>query len=210
MSDPDKLTMLIHSRGGHRAYTTRVMKETEDYMKTGEANAGDQDALLEAEEDIITNKEILVEKMTVLKGLDEEILSLKTDPDTEAGEAGDYNRKIKKTLVKIDRWMKKFCGPPTQPNPSQPSPSTQVQPGSAHRRLPKVELEPFDGDPLRFRSFWDMFESLIDKDDQIDDVMKFSYLKSKLKDKARLAIEGFTLTNENYGHAKEVLLERFG
>ena len=36
------------------------------------------------------------------------------------------------------------------------------------------------------------------------DVMKFSYLKSKLKDKARLAIEGFTLTNENVDYVTVV------
>ena len=79
----EKLKMLIQSRGGHRAYTTRVMKETEEFMKKGEENRDDKNVMEEVEEDVLTNKEILVEKMSVLHGLDEEILSLTKDPNTE-------------------------------------------------------------------------------------------------------------------------------
>ena len=51
-------------------------------------------------------------------------------------------------------------------------------------RLPKFELKRFDGNPLDWHVFWDTFGSTVDKDNNLDDVTKFNYLKSVLDEKA--------------------------
>ena len=42
------------------------------------------------------------------------------------------------------------------------------------------------------------------------DVQKFNYLKSQLESVATSTIEGFALTNVNYGRAIELLRQKFG
>ena len=44
----------------------------------------------------------------------------------------------------------------------------------------------------------------------LDDTAKFNYLKGLLEGKASLAVQGLTLTSENYAHAINLLRERFG
>ena len=206
--DEEKLKKLKQSRGGHRAHTTKVMKLTETLMANGEMDAGNKALLLDIEADVLANKEILEEKSTLLKKLDEEVVELTTgdkEVEDEIVEAGDVYRQLKKARVVMERWLKKFGS-----EHCARKPEAKVEHSNSHKRLPKVELDPFDGDPLKFKSFWDMFESLVDKDGGLDDVTKFSHLKSKLKGKARLSVEGLHLTKENYENAKELLIERFG
>ena len=77
-------------------------------------------------------------------------------------------------------------------------------------RLPKIELPHFDGNPLNFQSFWDLFESTVDKNEHLSDVDRFSYLKNLLSSSAAATISGLTLTNGNYKEAVNLLKERYG
>ena len=80
-------------------------------LAKGETNADNKEVLLDIEADVLTNKEILEENMALLKGMDQEILALITEEkeqEKEIVDAGGYNRIIKKALVVVDRWMKKF------------------------------------------------------------------------------------------------------
>ena len=64
-------------------------------------------------------------------------------------------------------------------------------------RLPKVCIEPFDGDPLSYPTFINSFEEIIDKNGSLANVEKFYYLRGLLKGKANSTIDGFTLTDSN-------------
>ena len=79
-------------------------------------------------------------------------------------------------------------------------------------RLPKVCIEPFDGDPLSYPTFINPFEEIIDKNNSLANVEKFYYLRGfgLLKGKAKSTIDGFTLTDSNYKEALNLLKERFG
>ena len=77
-------------------------------------------------------------------------------------------------------------------------------------KLPKFQLIKFDGNPLKYQSFWDCFESAVHKDGDEDDISKFILLKGTLEGEAVTAIEGLSLTSENYAKALELLKERFG
>lgn len=77
-------------------------------------------------------------------------------------------------------------------------------------RLPKLEIKRFDGSLDQWQAFWTQFESAIHCNRKLSSTDKFNYLKSYLKGAAEIAIEGLTLTEENYLAAVEILINRFG
>ena len=77
------------------------------------------------------------------------------------------------------------------------------------KRLPKMQLPNFDGNVLKWPEFWDVFESSVDQQN-ISDVVKFSYLRGVLCGTAFMAISGISLTNENYSVTVAILKEKFG
>ncbi|GFX41923.1 DUF1758 domain-containing protein [Trichonephila clavipes] len=78
-------------------------------------------------------------------------------------------------------------------------------------RLPKLTLESFSGkDISSFPSFWARFKSAVHENSSLNDVDKFSYLKSVVTSDAELAIRGLTLTSKNYAKAIKILENRFG
>ncbi len=91
-------------------------------------------------------------------------------------------------------------GPPSQ---------HQHQPAPLSLKLPKVELPSFDGDPCKFKSFWELYSSAIESQN-LSNVEKFVYLSGLLKGEARDAIDGIEKTNATYPEALQVLIRRFG
>ena len=81
---------------------------------------------------------------------------------------------------------------------------------NSHTRLPKQQIPSFYGDLLMFQSFWEIFDSSVNSNPNLDKISKFSYLKGLLKDKASDAILGLSLTSENYDEAVAILKSRFG
>ena len=77
-------------------------------------------------------------------------------------------------------------------------------------KLPKLDINSFNGNKLHYTEFWDSFSSAIDNNNKLSGVEKFNYLRSKLTGEARSAISGLSLTNENYVIAIDILKERYG
>ncbi|GBN53770.1 hypothetical protein AVEN_128855-1 [Araneus ventricosus] len=78
-------------------------------------------------------------------------------------------------------------------------------------KLPKIELQKFDGNLKDWLSFWGLFKK-IDEDSDIPNEDKYQYLiQSTLKgSRAREVVESFPPTAENYTQAIERLKARFG
>ena len=76
-------------------------------------------------------------------------------------------------------------------------------------KLPKLELPTFSGKVTEWPSFWDQFTAIIHKS-SMPDINKFSYLRSLVKDEAKLAIEGLSLTAADYRIACDILSQRYG
>ena len=89
------------------------------------------------------------------------------------------------------------------------SPSSTATSADSHR-LPKFELPKFTGDIKQWQTFWDQFESAVDKKSHLSNVDKFTYLLSSLDSTAKESVAGLALTNDNYTQAVELLKERFG
>ena len=55
----------------------------------------------------------------------------------------------------------------------------------ARAKLPKLELQTFDGTPQDWPEFWDAFSSTVDDDEDLPDAVKFQYLKKSLLEPAK-------------------------
>ena len=55
-----------------------------------------------------------------------------------------------------------------------------------------------------WQQFYDTFEAAIDKNENLSNVQKFTYLQGYLEEPALKCIEGMTLSNENYTQALKV------
>ena len=77
-------------------------------------------------------------------------------------------------------------------------------------RLPKMEITKFGGNYTKWQTFYDSFEAAVNSSKQLTDVEKFTYLRCYLEGDALQCIAGFSLSNENYEKAFELLKERYG
>ncbi|KAK3744252.1 hypothetical protein RRG08_020512 [Elysia crispata] len=93
---------------------------------------------------------------------------------------------------------------------TESSTSERVQPSGQVSRLPKLELPKFSGEYTEWQTFWDKFRAVIDSNNSIPTVNKFTYLQSLLQGEAAATISGLSLTETNYSTAKTLLQTRFG
>ena len=71
-------------------------------------------------------------------------------------------------------------------------------------------LPKFNGEITKFKSFWNSFDSAVNKNADLSSVDKFNYLHALLEGQAARAIQGLTLSESSYQAAFEILNERFG
>ena len=77
-------------------------------------------------------------------------------------------------------------------------------------KLPTLNLPTFDGNPLDYTHFWDMFNSAVNSRRDISDSQKLSYLKGQLKGEALKLLGGLNTTDANYQEAVKLLADTFG
>ena len=80
---------------------------------------------------------------------------------------------------------------------------------SAKVNLPKLNIQPFDGNIQKYTTFIEQFNISIDSK-PFDDVQKLAYLVSLLIGTAAQSIEGLSITSSNYPIALDILKNRFG
>ncbi|CAK9813847.1 hypothetical protein ANTPLA_LOCUS8190 [Anthophora plagiata] len=76
-------------------------------------------------------------------------------------------------------------------------------------RLPEMRLPTFDGSIENWASFFDIFSSMIDRNEDLTPVQKLQYLRSTLTGKAAACIQSLSTTDANYTDALELLKEKF-
>ena len=77
-------------------------------------------------------------------------------------------------------------------------------------RLPKLEVPTFDGNVLKWTTFWEQFSVSVHSRTNISDTEKLVYLQQALKDgTAKHAIEGLSRTGDHYSEAVECLQQRY-
>jgi len=76
-------------------------------------------------------------------------------------------------------------------------------------KLLKLYIVKLSGEVIKFRTFWDSFNSAIHNNPSLSEVDKFSYLQGLLEDLVATAIQGLTLSEKNCQAAREFLEQRF-
>ena len=187
----------VNKRKGHRAYVTKTLKKVEDLLKDYSEVSASR---------VMTYRKSLVEKIEVLSGFDELIIGMTEEADIEEEmlKCDDIKDNIQEMIFRIDMQLVKESKPTPMPSFF---PTTNE---SKSAKLPKLSLPVFTGNPIEYQSFWDSFEASVHGDSKLDDVVKFSYLKSVLRGQALSAISGLSLTSENYVEAVDILKKRYG
>ena len=116
-----------------------------------------------------------------------------------------YDQRIRPVIRKAEAYLEKKV-----PAKDDDSSSLSSERFCGHEaQLPKITLPEFCGDPCEWPSWWDLFEANIHETEK-PAVVKFSYLKSLLKDSAMTVISGLKLTAANYPVAVSLLNKRYG
>lgn len=82
-------------------------------------------------------------------------------------------------------------------------------PKQTQAKLPKIEIQRFEGSNLDWPRFWGQFTETIDKA-EIAPINKFTYLCGLLGPKVKIAVEALPFTAEGYNRAKSILLSNYG
>ena len=209
-------------RKAHRGVVTRIVNKVEAHLTE------DPEALSHGKLRQLASE--LREKKEILKGLDDAILDLMVEEnlddencEKEAAEASEVSEKIGICLNSIDDALRTLdimnSSKHSSANLSRAgsvesvtSVGSSLTSGGANSRkvkLPKLELKKFSGKIADWQEFWDSFKSSIHNDDQLAKVDKFKYLRSYLEDPAKGVVTGFSLTDDNYDAALELLRKRY-
>ena len=194
-------------RGGHRGSVKKLLGTTNELIESYEADDEQRNTLAQ-------RKNALEEKIETLRSLDNEILDIVCEGESddeqienEIEESEKIRADVQKFILKIEEILKVTPNEGKTSNDMQnisPSLPTTIQPQqhSQHihvrAKLPRLEVRKFSGNIPEWQEFWDSFESSIHHNTNLADVDKFSYLRGLLIEPARSTIVGFALTSENY------------
>ena len=81
--------------------------------------------------------------------------------------------------------------------------------GSCQTKLPKLKLPTFKGDVLEWQEFWSTFHAHVDSMQNLDPVIKFTYLKGCLEGEPKDLIRDLRLGAANYPNAVRMLRKRY-
>ena len=218
-------------RRGTRSSITKYDNQADSILTKKDPTTADENVLIK----IASIKSILQGKLRALENIDERLVAKCEISKIEnfIEESADVTARVTETLNRINSFTKKAeeaksqkrvadisnvvatsspIRPPQGPqaevlNISSNSRSSNQNSGV---RLPKISLPRFNGDITRFYSFWQSFESAIDKNDSLTAIDKFNYLVNVLEGEAFRVVQGLEIVEENYDHAKETLYQRFG
>lgn len=124
-------------------------------------------------------------------------------------ESDQYFHEVQEDYVSTIKCTKAWLKDVAKPKEQSPSP---FEMGVASLlNLPRIELEAFDGDPLKFHGFIAIFDETVDKMVK-DDQIKLTRLLQYTTGKARDAIRSCVLSSDGNGYSKarEILHQRFG
>ena len=148
VSRSPELVKVRKQRGGNIGYLKKIISSSLFVIENNDD---------EAEITLSSNQDILLEKETLLKNYHERIMNLLEDEEeisTEIEKHNEFIRDIRKCLHSVAKWFDKK-------EKSMPLPVASAFKFGESARLPKTALNPFDGDPINFQSFWDMSKSSI-------------------------------------------------
>ena len=196
-----ELTNKKKQRGCHRSYVTKIINRVNETLENYDPSK---------EIKLKQHKIVLVERLTMLQALDDQILELITqdaDIEKEIDEAGKFREDIHEVMIKIDNLL--LSATKSEASAVSTASSSVTAKKASTAKLPKLEIQKFGGDASQWFTFWDNFVASIHNNEELSDVERFSYLKGLLTGPAAATVAGLALTESNYQNAVELLKTRF-
>ena len=153
------------------------------------------------------------EKLTTIKGLDDQILDLIKKEDEiehEINESANCSKRIHEILIQIEKTLSSLTLQTSHnTNGSGSSDSSGASSGAhggagIYTKLPKLELRKFFGKGHRFQEFLDSFQVSVDSNKTLSPAIKLEYLKTQCEGPANQAIAGLELSDANYQIAADI------
>ena len=171
--------------------------------------------------ELLSIRECLVRKATVISKLGEELLDNIEDENEIAEEIDvteEFQNFVRKKGIEIERLFDRVKA---EENRSRMTALKQSIPITRERekvgvilvilvKIPKLQIGRFSGDPKQYRAFRDAFDLVANRNNDLTDVEKFTYLRSYLTGDALRLQVGLALIISNYRVALELLERRFG
>ena len=169
-------------RAGHRASTTRILGQVQPAITAESLDVSKISQL----------KRSLEDKLQTLSVLDQEILELTAEEaiEEEIIQTNEIRERVYAAQSKLNSASVPTrprrasttdpTGPPArEPSPEDPppppDPTTTRRTPEAKVKLPKISLPRFGGDPVKWTSFWDSYNSAIHVNPNLSEVDKFTF-----------------------------------
>ncbi|KAK8766556.1 hypothetical protein V5799_006663, partial [Amblyomma americanum] len=129
--------------------------------------------------------------------------------ETEYEQIFEYNDRIVTVLAKLQQCISNPTGnPPTTQHENNAAQATTTS--KIRLKLPRLELTRFSGRRHDWQPFWEVFEQVVDKNEELSSVDKFHYLRASVTGDAAAALAGLPPTARCYSDAVELLKKHFG
>ena len=200
-----ELKKVRKARGAHRAHVTKTLTIVRGMVES---------PMVSDRKELLKYKGVLSEKKNVLQELDREILEMMSHECSEdecvqeVEETEAISMDIAGIILEIEEKLEVVASP-QHATLERSLFSENSGNKKAKAKLPKIELQTFDGRPHDWPEFWDAFSSTVDGDDDLPDAVKFQYLKNSLLEPAKSVISGFRVTAANYKAAVDLLHQRY-
>ncbi|KAK8761297.1 hypothetical protein V5799_027436 [Amblyomma americanum] len=200
---------LLKKRRVLRSQITKLTKETEE-----------RQASLTITEAVSFHAR-LIELQQQLEHVNDEIEPLvpEEDAENEYQQVYDYQDRITACLavlqLRVDSGSSttqaavNSAGSGTAIQTTTPAPITTTL-VKTRVKLPKIELIKFTGRRSDWQAFWEVFEQVVDKNEDLTDTDRFHYLRASVTGDAAAALAGLPSTSRCYNDAIQLLRKRFG
>ena len=191
-------------RAGHRVYVKNLLPEVDECLVS--YDSGTKAELLKWQATLKEQLEKILPLDAVI--LDQLVANEKAN-EKDVADEGEQSGRLKADLAfRLASIEEKLAG--GQPQLSFPQQHETAPKKTVRTKLPKLEVPKFNGKLHEWQEFLDSYRGAIHQNDSLEEVDKFTYLRSLLTGQAKSAIAGFALTSANYGAAVELLTKRYG
>ena len=192
---------LVAQRGDSRAVATRLI------TRITQIHA---DAAIDRPRKIHDLKQKLVELHLLLvkiEDLDDKVIDETDDADVVAEQDAIDNVMFQIGVLEREEANAVAAAVPLVPA-TVPVPATVVN--NRATSWPKMNLPRFNGDILKWQSFWKTFDAEIHSDANTPNISKFNYLMGQLEPKVANVVANLAATNDNYPVLVKLLQDCYG
>lgn len=201
MSEEEKIKTLNNRKSRLRASMTRILNYSSNLKS--DSNPGEVRVKITQLEDVYRSFLLLLDEYdTVDVGNKDDL-----EKFIEIFE-NDYTN-IKTKMDGILENLKTNNSPTTSGNNFSPNSNVSCQVLGNKYKLPDLKLPTFDGNLLKYQEFWDSFKSKIHDNIYLNDTERFEYLDQCLSGKAKDALTGISVNENNYSVAISILQKKF-